>query len=319
MTVLHTVPSPHNSLGLMDLTDSWVRSLRAENRSERTIESYLLALRQLADHIGNIPVSEVTPDDIRSFISLVLKHRASATARQRYASLKQFFKWAYEEEEISTDPMAKIRPPRVVEQPVEVLADDDIRALLKAAKGNGFNEVRDSAIIMVLIDTGVRLGELVGMKLTDIIWDDETITVTGKGGRTRKVQFGRATSKALDRYDRRRRLHPDTDRPELWLGRRGPLKGNGIHQALNRRPETAGIGHIHAHQFRHSFANSWLQAGGNEGDLQELAGWKSPQMLRRYGASAAAARARDAHRRWSRPAWWCSRVIRLLVSGGCGE
>lgn len=299
MATLHSVPSANNSLQLLSLTDSWVRSLRAANRSERTIDSYLLAVRQLADHIGNIPLAEVTVGDLRSFIALVAAHRASATARQRYASLKQFFRWAYEEEEISTDPMLKIRPPKVVEQPVEVLAEDDIRALLKVAKGNGFNEVRDTAIILVLIDTGVRLGELVGMKLTDIVWDAHTITVTGKGGRRRSVSFGRAAAKALDRYDRRRRGHPDADCPELWLGRRGPLQGTGIHQAINRRAEKAGIGHIHAHQFRHSFANAWLQAGGNEGDLQELAGWRSPQMLRRYGASAAAARARKAHRQFS--------------------
>lgn len=112
------------------------------SRSGRTIESYLLALRQLVDHIGNIPIAEVTPDDVRSFITLVVSHRASATAAQRYRSLQQFFKWAYREEEIDADPMLKIRPPTLVEQPVEIISVDDIRALLNAAKGNGFTLTR---------------------------------------------------------------------------------------------------------------------------------------------------------------------------------
>jgi integrase len=66
---------------------------------------------------------------------------------------------------------------------------------------------------------------------------------------------------------------------------------------LDRRAEKAGVGHVHPHQFRHTAAHRWLAEGGGEGDLMMLMGWKSRQMVSRYDASAAAERARDAHRR----------------------
>jgi integrase len=74
---------------------------------------------------------------------------------------------------------------------------------------------------------------------------------------------------------------------------------SGIGQMLTRRGAQAGVDHVHPHRFRHTFASGWLSGGGNEGDLMQLAGWKSRDMLDRYGASAAAARARDAHKRMS--------------------
>ncbi len=290
------------SLPTADLLDSFELSLKAKGRSPRTIQSYRQTVDQLDAYLAasDLPtdVNEIRKPHIEAYIASILETRSSATARLRYASLQQFFKWLEAEDEIDENPMARTVPPTVVEKPVPVLSIDEIRALLAACKtSNPFEAARDEAIIRMFLDTGIRLGEMAGLKVSDVDLKLHVAVVMGKGSRFRTVPFDDKTASTLDRYRRRRLRHKYADSESLWLGVRGPLSDSGITQIIRRRSADAGLPRIHPHQFRHTFAHRWLSMGGNEGDLQRIAGWSSPQMLQRYGASAAEERAQDAHRR----------------------
>ena len=115
----------------------------------------------------------------------------------------------------------------------------------------------------------------------------------GKGGRPRIVKISYDAARAVDRYLRARARHPQAWRDRLWLGAgdRGPLTTSGIYQVVVRCGRQCGV-QVWPHRFRHHFSHTWLERGGPEGDLMELNGWSSPQMLARYGASARSARAR---------------------------
>jgi site-specific recombinase XerD len=288
---------------------SFALRLAAEGKAAKTIRTYTEAVQwfaaaRLPGHASRVGWEEVSSQDIQQWMTWLLDRYSNAYASSQYRALQQFFKWLAAEDELP-DPMAGLQPPPVTDKLVPVFTGEELTRLDHAYAGRNFAQRRDTAIIAVLKATGIRLAELAGLRYdpgdprrSDIdLWQRE-ITVRGKGGKPRIVRIGHQSARSLDRYLRARTRHAQAWRNQLWLGinNREPLTSAGIYQMIARRGRQCGVA-VHPHRFRHHFSHTWLDRGGPEGDLMELNGWTSPQMLRRYGASARSARARRTYDR----------------------
>ena len=229
----------------------------------------------------------------------LLGQYSTAYAGNQFRAVQQFLRWLAAEED-RPDPVNGLRAPAVKVTLVPVFTSEELSALGRACQGRGFAHRRDAAILAVFEATGIRLSELAAIRYDpgdpergDLDLCGREIRVVGKGGKPRIVTISYEAARSLDRYLRARAKHPQAGHPELWLGAngRGPLTSAGIYQLVVRRGEQAGVA-VHPQRFRHHFSHTWLDRGGAPGDLMELNGWSSPQMLTWYGASARSARAR---------------------------
>ncbi len=156
---------------------------------------------------------------------------------------------------------------------------------------------RNRAIVLVLLDTGVRLSELLGMTLEDINTSNGNIRVTGKGNKERVVRVGKVAQKSLWRY----LMHRPDKGQSLWLSEEGKRLGCvGVQSLVQRLKERAGVnGDGSVHRFRHTFALNFLRADKNVFNLQYLLGHSQLEMVRRYTSALGMEDALKAHEKAS--------------------
>jgi site-specific recombinase XerD len=282
---------------LLHLRRSFIRHLAADRRTPATRRAYAAAIEQLEAFLvaRGLPtsVTELTPDHLEAFIvSQYERGMRPTTILARHHALSRFFGWLVAENELATSPMASIRAPTARLPEPQVLTGEEIAALLAACQGDAFEDLRDTSILRLFLDTGLRRTELAELQLDDVDLESNAAYVAGAGRVPRAAPFDQPTAQALERYLAARALHPWAHLPHLWLGRRGGLTDRGVDLAVRHRGRLAGLANLHPQRLRHTFVQMYLADGGSGQDLMRLVGWKSRQLVARYRVDTRAERPR---------------------------
>jgi site-specific recombinase XerD len=294
---------------------SWQLALEAAAKSQRTVRSYTDSVKALhAFLIGqHMPadVEGVGAEHLRAFLLAEERRTSAVSAAVHFRNLRVFFGWlASEEERSNPNPMDRIEGPKVNKKAKTFFSNDELARLLKTCQGSSFADRRDTAILRVLIDTGLRVSGLANLHYdpddeshNDVFLTQRKLRIRLKGGDETWVPIGKKAAAAMDRYIRVRARHAQSSSPWLWLGVQGHntahMTDSGIRDMVGRRGEQAGIQNVHPHRFRRSFADKWLEAGGSTDDLMHITGWKTYDMVREYTEARGVARAHQAHARLS--------------------
>jgi len=269
---------------LVKLLKSYLIAGTIEGKSPNTLKGYCQTIGCfLRSDVAQVSdVHYITAQHIRLFLlSIQEKGVTPFTVNAYYRSLYTFFNWLVAEAFIDQNPMRNIKPPKVPKIVIKPFSAQDIERLLLLCSGNTFLDIRNRAIILLFMDTGMRLGELASIQLKDINFDNETIKVMGKGAKERIVRMGKTTQRAFLKY----LLIRNDDHACLWITEEGkPMKKAGIQIAIKRLCHRAEITDAKPgpHTFRHTAAIHCLRNGMREFSLQIMLGHSSLAMTRKY-------------------------------------
>lgn len=272
--------------------DSFVLALKVEGITPHTRSCYARDVLRLGERSGWISPVKINATHIRNYIDWLSGRVKPSTAKIAQLALRRFFKYLLAEQEIETDPTAKIKLPRVRATPQPTYNINEIYQILGACDQTTWNGVRNKAIVTVLFDTGVRVGDLVSMEIPD--WANRTVEVNGKTGH-RVVPLGETTIIQIHRYARRWGITEG----KLWKGERGAIQTSGVFQMIRRICRKADVEFKGVHAFRRTAAAQMKRLGMNDSDILEVMGWKDITMLRHYTAAVATELAQAAHVRYS--------------------
>ena len=254
-------------------------SLEAGN-SRHTVDNYLRDITRLADYATGKGVKQpqhLSAAQLRDFIYF-LKHLglAPTTIRRQISAIRTYFKFLVGEGIAARDPSERIESPKRWRTLPAVLSVAEMKKLLDAPNTNEILPQRDVAVLEFAYATGVRVSELVGVKLQDISFSERIVRVFGKGGKERLIPFGKTAMGRISSYMREVRPHLDRgkSRGMLFLNARGtPLSRVGAWGIIKANARRAGLQkRVTPHTLRHTFATHLLEGGADLRAVQELLG-----------------------------------------------
>ena len=306
----------NNNVNLAKLIEGFKLSCQTENKSPKTTEWYISFLTRFAEflQVSQMPsnASQIDKNHIRAFIRYLQtearvprtnRSLSPATVQGYVRTLKSFLSWLKREGYVTTNVMTGIPIPKAPIKVIHTFTTEQIGRLADVCHRSSENGCRDLAILLLMLDSGIRVSELTGIDLEDVDLAEGQIRITGaKGGRERIVPIGSLVQKSLWKYMNCGRPEPITQRvSKLFLNNKGlPLTKNGVQQMLRRYGKRAGLSGVRCspHTLRHSFAKNYLLNGGDIFTLQRILGHSSLASVRTY-LNLFAADVKQQHQRFS--------------------
>jgi integrase/recombinase XerC/integrase/recombinase XerD len=296
------VNTPEKAHKLSELIEYYEVCNKAEEKSPKTISWYSANLTNFYKYLKNrhLPdsLSNIDTKLLREYVLYLLKKTryenhpytppktellSAATIHGHVRTLRAFFNWLVVEGLAHNNPAKDLKPPKVARKVVSTLSDKEIGAILHTFSTSP-SDVRNHTLFLILLDTGLRIGELISLKLSDVHIDEGYIKVMGKGKKERIVPIGNNAQRALQRYLFRFRpkpINPAIDNVFLSTSNK-PLTENSMKLMFARMSQRSGVFRLHAHLCRHTFATRFLINGGDVFSLQQILGHSTLEMVRHY-------------------------------------
>lgn len=263
-----------------DIIGKYRRYMKLErNYSENTLDAYMSDLQKLLDYVGSegLHVLDVKLDDLRNFVAALVDIGISARSQSRILSgVRTFYKFLILDGYIEDDPTELLEWPKIGEHLPEVLSVEEVDRLEQACDLSKWEGQRNRTIIEVLFSCGLRVSELINLRLSDLFLNEKFIRVMGKGKNERLVPISESAVKELQYWFMDRNLMKIKPGEEdfVFLNRRGGhLTRMMIFTIVRRLAEAAGIEKtISPHTLRHSFATALLEGGANLRAIQDMLG-----------------------------------------------
>lgn len=272
-----------------DLWQQFFYHLRVKRRSPATLKYYDVTRRTFARYQAqqDLPsvVSEVTVTHLRGFLLwLECEGLAVGGVHAHARALRSVFSWGFKEELLTRNPAKRLELPSLPKERQPTVTPEMVKVLLKAAKGSD-QPLRDTALILTLFDTGLRISELLGLTTDQLFFHKGLLQVTGKGNKQRVVPIGAKAMKALIAYLRRERKPKYDGQTTVFLNRRSEaLTISGVSIRLIRLAKALNLDRSATapHAWRRGFAVEFLRNGGDVFSLQSIMGHSNLEMTRRY-------------------------------------